>query len=229
MSDDLKIDNNPNMNAPAQKLMDELNSLRTAVREKDTTIMEQQKLLTSSSFLGSSQVPANSPPEAKISNPQDLLEAISKQTAVQIEASNQKLIDQFVPLMKSATPDSDIWNKTKVAESIVADNPSLSMELALELATGRMEKQAIQDTKDQEASALLANQQEAELASLGNKGNASVNSPNSNTNKTLVDIMQGKWDASGMEEATRDFEQEGDIWGQESRGVTPLIGGQLSN
>jgi len=199
--------------ATASPILEKLKTLEQMVSDQQRVIAKQQELLTSPEFLTGRQQPAQQQQQPELKTPQDLLAAIQKNTTQQIEAAIDQFSKQFTPLLKQATADAPVWNRTRMAEQIVSEKPNIDMETALELAEIRMAKQAQAEAAQKAEANKLDTQLAAEAASMGNKGNTSVSAPEDAGQSSLLDIMNKNWDITGMDEAQVQLDQESvDVW-----------------
>jgi len=181
-------------------------ALLDKIAKMEQLIQNQQAMLTSPEFLQArapAPAPVAEPKQEEITTPQQLIDYMMTQMDNKIQSNNDSFAREIVPLVKRATPESEIWAKTEEANKIVRDNPGMTMDVALELAESRMAKQATHDAQlKEEADKLEADRQRRE-ASLGYRNNSTTPDPQRQTH-SLEEAAEANWQKFGMDGAIAD-------------------------
>jgi len=195
--------NAKDQNAPegGQALLDEIAQMKSQMAQQAQLIQNQQAMLTSPEFLqAKAPAPQTEVKQEEISTPQQLIDYMMAQVEQKIQSNNDSFAREIVPLVKRATPDSEIWGKTERANKIVQESPGMNMETALELAEYRMTKEAERDAQLAEDAAKVEAEQLRKEASLGFRNNSSTPDPRRQT-ASLSEAMESNWQKFGMDAA----------------------------
>jgi hypothetical protein len=200
-------------------LMDKFNEMQAKLDRQAELIAKQQAVLTSPEFLTRTQ-PEQAPAEPKkLETVQDVLDHVNELVAQKIDASMDQLTSQLVPLVRKATPEAEVWSKTDEAEKIVAENPALSMDMALELAEVRIQKRETEQKALQEEAAQVEAHKLALDASLAGKSGPSTPGP-TGSGKSFQESYERNWQKAGMDAALSELERQvDDVWAQQSTNV----------
>jgi len=186
-----------------QELLDELNALRAsqtklqeANAEQASTIARQHAQLVD---------PANIQPAPAPQNQEDLspLDQLMGQIESAMDRRLAPLQDQInanVSLVKSATPEAEVWGLTQVAQEIKNSDPGISGENALKLAKIEMAERAEEQANLKEQADLAATRNNADAASMGNRNNTNAIAPNTDGSLTRQQSFDKRWDEHGMTE-----------------------------
>ena len=184
-----------------QEILDELNALRASQSELQKANAEQASTIARqhAQLVDPATIQQAPPAQSKEdSSPMQLLLGEIENLMDSKLAPMQDQINANVSLVKSATPDAELWSLTKVAEEIKANDPGMSGENALKLAKLEVAERAAEQANLKEQADLAALRNNADAASIGNRNSTGAIAPNMDGSLSQEDMFNKKWDELGM-------------------------------
>ena len=192
------------------------NPILVQLKQQQATIEKQEAMinkltdkLTSTAYLE----PKTPEAEPEIKTPEDLIKTLDAKFSAAISQAIKLNNEQIMPLIKGASPDSPLWERTKIAEELVASGKVGDMDTALELAEGRLAKEkAIAEAAKGDLDKATTDM-DAYYASLGVRDSSSLSHDRSVAKESMNETLERNWQKSDMEAAVKAQEDEADIYG----------------
>jgi len=208
---------------PANPIVLQLKQQQATIERQEAMIEKLTTRLTSPEYLQPAAVP-EPPEEPSIETPQALLAAIESKVASLVSSAIEANNAQIMPLIKHATPESPVWQKTQIAEQLVRDGKVADINIALELAESRLAKET-EDAKAKQADLDKASADlDAAYAGVGGRATSSLNHDRAPANEPISETLERNWQKADMDAALKEYESEVDPWGlPENAGVQVVM------
>ena len=186
-------------NPSGARILEELKDMRATIESQQKIINNQQALLTSPEYLNRGTPEPAADPNPTFESMDQFLSHVKEQVIGAVDGRMEGWMGNLTPILKKATAESPVWKVNEKAEQILAENPGMTMDIAMELAEARQETEAKLEAEKAEEAKQLEIQTAAEAASVGNPATAPGTFDTRPPAEDLNSIMDRNWDKLDMD------------------------------